>query len=153
MLVIGLHERLSVTKEQLGRLILVASVPSRSDKGKTYEVKQDPLTQEISCSCPGWVYSKREPRSCRHSIVFDAVASVLVDKTKVVSPDKPFRKLTNAEVDSRNFEELGTSRPTDAPPLTVGRKSINKKLPKDQVAQAVEIRTTIRTITFEEDDE
>lgn len=165
-----------MTREELASLVTVATVPSRSDKSRTYTVKMNPTTQELSCDCPGWIYSKRDPRSCRHTIVFAAVAEALVDKEKRVDPSTRFKKLSAAEVDRRNQEEFGSARPLETSPgsantpnasSTSSRKtatsgggtsrsrsstkapSTTSPLPRQP---SLEIRTTIRTITFEEDE-
>jgi hypothetical protein len=61
-------------------LITLAQIPSRRPPkpGKertTYTVKQNPETSALSCDCLGFILSKREPASCRHTLVFEKLLS------------------------------------------------------------------------------
>lgn len=44
---------------------LVATFPSRSKPGKTYDVKEDEAGN-LSCDCPAWIYKANGTRTCRH---------------------------------------------------------------------------------------
>jgi hypothetical protein len=96
-------------------LLTLAQIPSRKTKGKLYTVKQNPATQAITCDCPGWIYSKREPRSCRHTLTFERLLSQTpITPGSLIPMANPDRTLTAAEVDARNIQEFGTDRPSFA---------------------------------------
>lgn len=46
---------------------VVAVVTSRSSPGDEYEVRHNPNTNEYSCQCKGWIFSREKPKSCKHT--------------------------------------------------------------------------------------
>ena len=131
----------------------LAQLPSRSDPKKIYTVKRNPLNGVITCDCPGWIFSKREPRSCRHTLVFEKLfSSSPIIPGKVITVEPTGRILSAAEVDQRNRVEFGTDKPAEAV-MQPNVKSVKRKKLEDpkRVIEESTVRMTIRTITFEDE--
>lgn len=88
------------------QIVTLGRVPSRRDSRVMYSVTQDPETQTIACDCPGFINSKRDPRSCRHTLVY---AMLLSDEAvrpgeSVIVPTPP----SNPLADYRNAQMAET---------------------------------------------
>jgi hypothetical protein len=132
----------------------LARIPSRSAKtSKVYTVKRNPQTGTISCDCPGWIYSKRDPRSCRHTLVFEQLMSnTPINPGFTLQTAAALRPLGAAEVDARNAAEFGTVRPatgTPVEPLRGSRTSPKANVTKVTVEAEPGVR--VRSITFDDD--
>ena len=49
-----------------GTYTVVRNFESHSRPGHFYTVKRHHQTGALSCDCPGWIYSKSDPRTCPH---------------------------------------------------------------------------------------
>jgi hypothetical protein len=117
--IVFIDQRIDWKALYMAELQTLASIPSRKNTKILYTVKQNPETREISCDCPGWIYSKREPRSCRHTLVFNALMS-----SESIRPGDPIltppgRLLTDAETEDRLIAEGRLVAPTPPPPPVV----------------------------------
>jgi hypothetical protein len=124
----------------------LATLPSRSDPKKSYTVKRNPESGAITCDCPGWIYSRREPRSCRHTLVFEKLYSdVAINPGSSIPTTPTGRVLSKDEVDERNKKDFKTTRPTPEQ-VAQGPRAKGRKVASETTA-----RMTIRTITFDDD--
>jgi hypothetical protein len=129
----------------------LATLPSRRTPGKSYTVKRNPETSEISCDCPGWIYSKRDPRSCRHTLVFEKLYSdVAINPGTMIETAPKGRVLSKEEVDARNKAEFRSTRPTPEQVVEGNRAKAAGKKPR-KVTSETTARMTIRTITFDDE--
>jgi hypothetical protein len=53
---------------------LQAVVGSEHEPGRYWEIKRHRLTGDVSCNCPSWIFSKGSPKSCKHTMAFQAGA-------------------------------------------------------------------------------
>lgn len=50
---------------------ILATYPSESKPGLTYKLRRA-AGGELQCSCIKWMYSRDEPKTCNHTIRFEA---------------------------------------------------------------------------------
>lgn len=48
----------------------IATVESESDPGTAYEVKRHPADGTYACACMAYVFSKAQPKTCKHLEAF-----------------------------------------------------------------------------------
>lgn len=91
----------------------VGTAPSRRNPTERYTVKRNLQTNQLTCNCQGWIYSKRDPKSCRHTLLFTQLLSdepVSPGDIRVV-PGQDFVPQTASQVDATNQTLYGTTRP------------------------------------------
>jgi hypothetical protein len=91
---------------------VLATIPSRSTSGTVYTVTQTP-GGTLLCSCPGYIYSKRSPRSCRHTLTF---ATLLSDAS--IRPNEPLPITAPPPVDITDYLFVGALWQIRIPNLT-----------------------------------
>lgn len=53
--------------------IYLTNFKSKSNPEKSYQVKRNKISGEVSCNCPGWIFKRQgKIRSCRHTKLVNA---------------------------------------------------------------------------------
>ena len=51
---------------------LIAVVGSDHEPGRYWEIKRNRLSGALGCNCPSWVFCKGQPKTCKHTVSFEA---------------------------------------------------------------------------------